>query len=134
MKLDENLIQSCKDFIEKRFPSKAIEGAAAMYTENGQILMSTSPEVINGGTALCHEVGAICEAYKLNQRITASACVSRDEDGSYLIFTPCGICQERLYIWGGDVEVAVPKADNPTEWEMKLLKEVQPYYWAKRFI
>ena len=134
MKLDEHLIQACKDFIAERFPSTDVEGAAAMYTEDGQILISTAPEVINAGTNLCHEVGAICEAYKLNKTVTASACVSRDEDGAYLILTPCGICQERLYIWGGDLEVAVPAAGDPTQWEMKLLKEVQPYYWAKLFL
>ena len=134
MKLDEKLIQACKDFIEKRFPSKGIEGAAAMYTEDGEILISTSPEVVNESTTLCHEVGAICEAYKLDKKITASVCISRQEDGTYMIFTPCGICQERLYFWGGDVEVAVPKENNNSVWERKLLREVQPYYWAKPLI
>jgi hypothetical protein len=44
MKLDEKLVQACKDFISKRFPSlDEIEGAAAMYTENGEVLLSTSP-------------------------------------------------------------------------------------------
>ncbi len=43
-----------------------------MYLEDGQILISTSPQVENESLALCHETGAICEAYKLNKRVTAS--------------------------------------------------------------
>jgi len=134
MKLDEKLVQSCKDFIEERFPNKEIEGAAAMYTEDGEILISTAPEVFNSFAGLCHEAGAICEAYKKNKKITASVCISREKDGTYIIFPPCGICQERLYHWGGDVEVAVPKDNQISEWESKKLNEVQPFYWAKPFL
>ena len=135
MKLDEKLVQACKDFINERFPnSEEVEGAAAMYTEDGELLISTAPEVFNDGASLCHEVGAICDAYKNNKKITASVCVSKEEDGSYIIFTPCGICQERLYHWGSNVEVAVPKKGDTSQWESKKLSEVQPYYWAKPFL
>jgi cytidine deaminase len=135
MKLDEKLVQACKDFINERFPDHdEIEGAAAMYTEDGEILLSTAPEVFNSFAGLCHEAGAFCEAYKRNKKITASVCISREKDGSFIIFTPCGICQERLYHYGGSVEVAVAKEKNTSHWEAKQLQEVQPYYWAKPFI
>ena len=106
MKVDDRLVNACKDFINKRFPnSQEIEGAAAIYTEDGEIIISTAPEVFNSGAGLCHETGAICDAYKLDKKIVASVCVSKEKDGSYVILTPCGICQERLYHWGGDVEL-----------------------------
>lgn len=41
-----------------------------MYTEDGKILTSVAPEVINAGTELCIETGAILEAHKLNTKIT----------------------------------------------------------------
>lgn len=44
---------------------------------------------------------------------------------------PCGICQERLAFWGDAVQVAVPHEDDPTRWESKSLKEVQPYSWLR---
>jgi len=134
MKLDFKLVEAAKDFIRERFPSDGWAGAAAMYTEDSQILISTSPEVVNASVELCHEVGAICEAYKLSKKITATVCVSRDDKGLFQILTPCGVCQERLMVYGDEVEVAVPKDNDSTDWQMKKLKEVQPYYWRKPFI
>lgn len=134
MKLDEKLVSAAIDFVNGRFPSEPWAGAAAMYTDSGQILISTAPEVVNASVELCHEVGAICEATKLNQKITATVCVSRDEQGKFHILTPCGVCQERLYYWGGEVEAAVPLDSDSTKWQAKKLKELQPFYWRKPFL
>lgn len=80
---------------------------------------------------LCHEAGAYCEANRRNLRVTASVCVSRSTpEDSFVILSPCGICQERLAAWGLDVEVAIPQRGDPTKWESKSLREVQPYYWG----
>lgn len=38
--------------MKKRYPT-GWGGAAAMFTEDGKILMSIAPEVINAGTELC---------------------------------------------------------------------------------
>ena len=134
MKLDQALVDAATDFLNKRF-SKSDEwvGAAAMYSEDGQIFISTAPDGINESASLCHETGAICDAYKENKRITASVCISRDDEGIVHILTPCGVCQERLMFWGDTVEVAVPKGNDSTMWETKTLAEVQPYYWYKPF-
>ena len=132
--LTQELIDAAIAFIEKRFPSEPWAGAAAMYTSEGKLLISTAPECVNESVALCHETGAICEAHKLGQKVTASACVSRDEQGLFHILTPCGVCQERLYTWGGEVEVAVPMEWDSTKWQAKKLKDVQPYYWRKPFL
>jgi cytidine deaminase len=133
MKLDQALVNSAINFIACRFSDKKWVGAAAMYTDDGQILISTAPETINESVSLCHETGAICEAYKLGKRVTASVCVSYDDAGKIHILTPCGVCQERLMYWGEDVEVAVPQTDDSTRWLSKTLKEVQPFYWYKPF-
>ncbi len=102
-----------------------------MYTADGEVLLSTSPATLNESVTLCHEVGALCEAYAKNKTITATVCVSRLEDGSLRIFAPCGICQERLMIYGGGVECAVAKNDDPAAWEMRPLEQLQPYYWRQ---
>ena len=134
MKLDSKLVEAAKTFVQSRFPKEEWAGAAAMYTEDGQILISTAPETVNSSVELCHETGAICEAHKLNKRITASVCVSRDEKGLFQILTPCGVCQERLLFWGHNVEAAVPTDSDSTIWQMKTLKELQPYYWRNPFL
>ena len=134
MRLDQKLVDTAISFVQKRFPTEPWAGAAAMYTNDGQILISTSPECVNDSVSLCHETGAICEAHKLDKKVTASVCVSRDDQGRFHILTPCGVCQERLYVWGDNVEVAAPIDSDSTQWQMKLLKEVQPFYWRKPFL
>jgi cytidine deaminase len=75
-----------------------------------------------------------CEAHKLDIPVSASICVAREaETEPFIILSPCGICQERLAFWGRGVEVAVPQPDDPTKWQSKPLREVQPYYWRKAF-
>ena len=133
MHLDQALVDAAIDLLQHRFPDR--DGiAAALYTADGDILTSIAFEPEWGGGGLCAETGAICEAAKYNKRITASVCVSRLSASSpIVILTPCGICQERLFHWGSDIEVAVPVDQAPTRWIAKTLREVQPYYWVNAF-
>jgi cytidine deaminase len=133
MHLDQTLVDAAVELLNRRFP--AMEGiAAAMYTEAGSILTGVFFQPEWGGGGLCAETGAICEAEKRNQKVTASVCVSR-LSGTHpiVILTPCGICQERLFHWGDQVEVAVPDPADPTRWMAKTLREIQPYYWVNVF-
>ena len=133
MHLDQTLVDAAVELLNQRFP--AMEGiAAAMYTKDGSILTGVFFQPEWGGGGLCAETGAICEAEKRNQKITASVCVSR-LSGTHpiVILTPCGICQERLFHWGDQVEVAVPDPADPTRWMAKTLREIQPYYWVNVF-
>lgn len=133
MKLDQALVDAAINLLENRFLST--EGiAAAMYTDDGQILTSIVFDPEWGGGGLCAETGAICEAVKLDKQITASVCVSRlSGDSPIVILTPCGICQERLFHWGYGVEVATPDPKDACQWVAKTLGEVQPYHWVKAF-
>ncbi|WP_138420912.1 cytidine deaminase [Aquibacillus sediminis] len=131
MDIEQNLYQAAKELIEKRYPT-GWGGAAAMYTNYGEILTSVAPEVINASTELCIETGAILEAHKFNIKITHSICVVRDDDNEeFKVLTPCGVCQERLIYWGKDVKVAVSSNDEPLLF--KTLEEVQPYHWSKAY-
>ena len=130
MKLDQKLVDAAIEFIKDRFPEVGDwDGAAAMYTESGKILTSTYAESPNAGTGLCNETGSICEAHKLGEKVTASVCVGRNPEGGFSIISPCGVCQERLWFWGEEVEVAVPNLEDTSKWESKTLAEVSPYYW-----
>jgi cytidine deaminase len=130
MGLDQRLVDAAIALLEQRFPT---EGgiAAAMATDDGQIFTGVSFQPEWGGGGLCAETGPICEAAKLNVRITASVCVSRlSGDGQIIILTPCGICQERLFHWGGSIEVAVPDPERVSGWRARTLDQIQPYYWV----
>lgn len=132
MTVDQRLVDAAIAFADQRFPGMPYEGAAAMYTDDGQIIVSTALEVLEGtAVALCHEVGAMCEAYARNRRVTATVCVSREPDGQMIILPLCGVCKERMWLWGGDVEVAVPLEHDNTKWRSMLLSEIDPYFWGR---
>ncbi|MFD2043128.1 cytidine deaminase [Ornithinibacillus salinisoli] len=131
MNIEQILYASAVDLIEKRYPT-GWGGAAAMYTEDRQILTSVSPDVINASTELCIETGAILEAHKLQTKVTHTICVVReDENAAYTILTPCGVCQERLFFWGPDVKAAITAPKG--ELDFKTLEEIQPYHWYKAY-
>ena len=128
MNIEKELYIAAVSLIEKRYPS-GFGGAAAMRTETGKILTGVSPDIRNEALSLCMEVGACLEAHKLNEAITHSVCICREnEQSGYLILTPCGICQERLAHWGGGVKVAVSTPENNLLF--KSLRELMPYHWS----
>jgi cytidine deaminase len=129
--VDQNLIAAIVRFIEKRFPNEDAEGAAGMYTDTGRLLLSTSPETLNDAAALCHETGCLCDAYCADESIVASACLLRVSPGRFVILPPCGVCQERLFLCGPDVSIAVPCDHDAARWTAKKLHELQPYHWRK---
>ncbi|MGE8001620.1 cytidine deaminase [Lysinibacillus sp. NPDC093190] len=131
MDIEQKLYQSAVELIEKRYPS-GWGGAAALYTEDGQILTSVAPDVINASTELCMETGAILEAHKLNTKVTHSICVARENENSvFIVLTPCGVCQERFFYWGENVKAAITNPNG--ELIFKTLKEIQPYHWYKAY-
>lgn len=132
--LDQRLVDAALAQLDRRWPADEPGGAAALRLEDGEILTSVGLDNLNGGVSLCHETGAICQAYTLDRRVTASVCVCRvPERDQVLILPPCGICQERLALWGPEVQVAVPDADSAKGWRARTLRDVNPYYWGAQF-
>lgn len=129
MPLDQALVDAAIAQALARFPS-GDAGAAAVRTATGRVITSVSFDAPNSGVSLCHETGAFCEANRLGERVVASVCVSRSAaDRPFLILAPCGVCQERLALWGDDVEVAVAVRGHPGRWQARRLREVNPHYW-----
>lgn len=134
MQLDQTLVDAAIAQMDRRWPVDEPGGAAAVYLEDGEILTSVGLDNLNGGVSLCHETGAICQAYTLNKKVTASVCVYRaSERDRVLVLPPCGICQERLALWGPDVQVGVPDDSSVTGWGVRTLRDVNPFYWGSQF-
>jgi len=128
MGIEQDLYNAAVDLATNRYPV-GWAGAAVVRTESGKILTSVAPDVKNESLSLCIEVGAYLEAHKLNEAVTHSLCVSReDENSDFMILTPCGICQERLIHWGGSVMVAITNPENRLIF--KPISELQPYHWS----
>ena len=123
------LVEAAITLASTRF-GNGMGGAAAVYTASGTLLTSVGLSTPNAPANLCRETGAILEAVKRNELITAVVCVMRDApDQRFRILAPCGICQERLWAWGGeDVSVAVPSESDPSNWMSVYLRDLQPNY------
>ena len=138
MVVDRALVDAAVELAERRYAGDpdgdGWAGAAAMYASDGRILTSVFVDAPNDAAKLCCETGAIAEAHKLGLAVAASVCVSREgPDAPFVILTPCGICQERLAHWGGDVQVGVPDPVDRSRWLSLPLREVQPHYWRRAF-
>jgi len=136
VKVDQKLVDAAIELATRRYANDpdgdGWAGAAAMYTSDGRILTSVYVDAPNAAAELCCETGAIAEAHKLAVAVRASVCVSRDDPGSlFVILAPCGICQERLAFWGGDVQVGVPDSNDASSWLSVSLRDVQPHYWRR---
>lgn len=131
MSIEKEMFDKAVDFLIKRYDHNKAGGVAILRIETGKYLISIWPESNNSSVDLCAETGAICEAHKLNKKVTHSLCLCRQEDGEdYAILSPCGVCQERLFFWGPDVKCAISTKDNSVVF--KSLKELQPYYWLNK--
>lgn len=123
-----SLYEAAVALVEKRYPC-GWGGAAAVRLSSGVVVTSVAPDTKNDALSLCMEVGAYLEAHKRDEAVTHSLCLCReDERSDYLILSPCGVCQERLVHWGGDVRVAVSNSDH--QLMMKSLRELMPYHWS----
>ena len=131
MNIEQALYQAAVDLIVNRYPT-GWGGAAAIRTESGKILTSVSPETKNHALSLCMEVGAYLEAFKLEEAVTHSLCICReDETSEFSILSPCGICRERLMYWGNDVKAAITNSENRLIF--KTIRELQPYPWSDAY-
>ncbi|MDA0153019.1 cytidine deaminase [Vibrio sp. Makdt] len=125
---EQELYHAAVDLIKKRYP-RGRGGAAAVRTETGKVLTSIAPDTKNDALSLCMEVGAFLEAHKLNEKVTHSLCICReDESTEFLVLSPCGVCQERLVHWGGDVKAAISTKENKLVF--KTIRELMPHHWS----
>lgn len=104
MNIGKEMFDKALSFLNYRYGQDKAGGVAVLRIETGEYLVSVWPDSSNACADLCAEVGAICEAHKLNKKVTHSLCICRQNDNeNYEIISPCGICQERLFYWGKDV-------------------------------
>ncbi|GAA1361973.1 cytidine deaminase [Arthrobacter rhombi] len=125
------LIEAAIAQLDRRWPGG--DGvAAALALDDGSIVTSVGLDNFNAAVNLCAETGALCQAFTLDRAVTATACVARvGED--IVVLAPCGVCRERLALWGPDVQALVPDRDAPEGWEALSLAELNPHYWAQQF-
>ncbi|MGX9416441.1 cytidine deaminase [Vibrio sp. WJH972] len=131
MNIEKAIFDAAVELINSRY-SSGWGGAAAVRTETGKILTSVAPDIKVESLGLCMEVGAYLEAHKLNEAVTHSLCIARDDEHSeFKVLSPCGVCRERLVHWGGDVMAAVSTPND--ELTFKSIRELMPHHWSLAF-
>lgn len=126
-------VAACRSLIDGRFPDDDHHGAAAMLLDDGTILTGTAPDAINPSVEVCHETEPYCASFRLGRRVLASVCLHRQPGGQTVVLSPCGVCRERLAVYGPDVLVAVAAVDDAALVVWKPLKDVLPDYWMTAF-
>lgn len=104
-----------------------------MLLADGTVLTGTAPGATNPSVEVCHETGPYCEAFRLSQPVVASVCLHRSPDGEHRVLSPCGVCRERLAVYGADVLVAVPAPAAVDKVRWITLREALPHYWMLAF-
>ncbi len=131
MNVDEVLIDAALAQAERRWPGVPTAVGAALRLGDGSILTGVPLNNYNAAMTLCAETGPITEAWNRGWSVVASVCVSRDPGrAGPVVLAPCGACQERLALWGPDVEVGVADSGSEAGWTSRTLSEVNPHYWA----
>ena len=77
---------------------------------------------------LCAETGPICEAHRSGQSIVASICVRWTELEEVTVLAACGVCQERLAVFGTDVRIGLGD-DSPRGFSFRTLGTLRPSPW-----
>lgn len=101
--------------------------AAAARTRSGAELAGVWIDAMVDSACLCAETGPICEAHRLDDPIVASICVRWTQATGFVVLPACGVCQERLAVFGTDVVVAVGRSENVTDF--RSLRELRPLPW-----
>lgn len=69
MDIGKEMFDKALNFLNYRYGEGKAGGVAVLRIETGEYLISIRPECSNSSADLCAEVGAICEAYKLKNKI-----------------------------------------------------------------
>ncbi|MFD5316645.1 hypothetical protein [Streptomyces sp. NPDC127098] len=72
MALDQALVDAAVDLMSRRWPPGEPGGAAAVRVADGGVLTSVGLDNLNAAVILCHETGALIQAFTEQRAVVAS--------------------------------------------------------------
>lgn len=130
--IEQELAAFTKQRLITRYPT-GWGGIAGMRLADGTFITSISPDFPNAASSVCMELGAMLEAANRDLAVTHTICLVRDDENSPIkVLSPCGICQERLTMWGPNVRCAITTADE-TAIVFTDLRTLQPHHWLQAY-
>jgi cytidine deaminase len=102
-------------------------GAAAL-ADDGAVLTGVWIDAMVDSACLCAETGPICEAHVTGRALVASICVRWAEGSGATVLAACGVCQERLAIFGTDLLIGLADPSTPG-YRFAPLASLRPQPW-----
>lgn len=102
-------------------------GAAAL-TDAGETLTGVWIDAMVDSAWLCAETGPISEAHRTGRKLVASICVRWTPATDAAVLAACGICQERLAIFGPDLKIGLPDSAE-RGFRFETLAALRPFPW-----
>ena len=102
--------------------------AAAARADDGAVITGVWVDAMVDSACLCAETGPICEAHRSGRRLLASICVRVVDGSDPMVLAACGVCQERLAVFGTDVLVGVGD-DSSRGFAFRPLRDLRPAPW-----
>ncbi len=122
---EKELIQKAKDIIEKRYKKGFHTVGSALKTKQGKFY--TGICLNSQKVDICSEWSVLGQAFSEGDTdIEMIVALKRDEDGSFEIFPPCGLCRELYITYCPQVKVII------SENEIVEAKELLPNAWKKK--
>ncbi len=131
MTIEDDLYAFTKKELLRRYP-REWGGVAGMRLSDGTFISSISPDFPNAASSVCMELGGMLTAANQDLAVTHTICLVRnDEHSPIMVLTPCGVCQERLGLWGPGVRCGITTADHGVHFV--ALRELQPHHWLQAY-
>ncbi len=132
MTTDNPLLEKLYNFACEKLTVEYPEGWGGLcvaYTDKANIFYSKYFDAISESASLCFETGAILESFTKNEKITHIISLIRNEGSDEVhVVTPCGICQERLFSFGEDLNI-IYRDDRGAPLKMIALRDLNPHHW-----
>ncbi len=108
-------------------PYSHFQVGAALLAEDGRVFIGCNIENASFSPTICAERAALAKAVSEGVRRFAAIAVvgSREGEINTLITSPCGVCRQALYEFGGD-ELLVIMARSETDYEELPLGQLLP--------
>lgn len=101
---------------------------AAGLTDDGAILTGVWIDAMVDSASLCAETGPISEAHRTGRTLTASICVRWTRSTGASVLAACGVCQERLAVFGSEILIGVADATE-RGFRFEPLAALRPSPW-----
>jgi cytidine deaminase len=123
--MKEQLINEAKGILDKRYKKGFYVVGCALKAKSGKIYTGISMN--SQKVDICAEWSAITKAISEGEdEVEMIVAVKKDDEGSFEILPPCGLCRELYVTYFPNVKVIISETDTRTP------EELLPNAWKKK--